>query len=166
MVKSIKNNFIFEGIKLKKRQQKIVTLLSSCKEVRDTAYPLDNSNVTELVIKELYASKQKGYTYLSGRLQLEDGEKEENRNFVAYLTEKNNEYHILLDITRNINGENRMIRTTDIIQEEEENIISHTSYCSIGFLQEKEYCTKLQRASYDRCRIHSHNRKARPEQRS
>lgn len=149
MVKSIKNNFIFEGIKLKKRQQKIVTLLSSCKEVRDTAYPLDNSNVTELVIKELYASKQKGYTYLSGILQLEDGEKEESRNFVAYLTEKNNEYHILLDITRNINGENRMIRTTDIIQEEEENIISHTSYCSIGFLQEKVFSEEFPKGYLD-----------------
>lgn len=139
MTKDIKNNYVFDGIRLKKKQQKIVTLLSSCKEIRDTAYPLENSNVTELKITELYASKQKGYTYLSGSLCLEDGTEQENRSFVAYLTEKNNEYHILLDITRNIEGENKMIRTTDIISEEENTIISHTSYCSIGFLQEKVF---------------------------
>ncbi len=139
MINNVKDNFVFEGIKQKKRQQKIVTLLSSCKEIRDTAYPLENSNITELIISELSASKQKGYTYLSGSLLLEDGEAKEKRSFVAYLTEKNNEYHILLDITRNIDTEYKMIRTTDIITEEENNIVSKTSYCSIGFLQEKVF---------------------------
>ena len=139
MTKDVKNNFIFDGIKLKKRQQKLVTLLSSCKEIRDTSYPLHNSEVTELTISELYASKQKGYTYLSGLLSLEDGTEKEERSFVAYLTEKNSEYHILLDITRNIDGEEKMIRTTDIISEEENTVVSHTSYCSIGFLQEKVF---------------------------
>ncbi len=139
MTKGNNNNYVFEGIRLKKKQQKIVTLLSSCKEIRDTAYPLNNSSVTELIITKLNASKQKGYTYLSGSLSLQDGTEQEERTFVAYLTEKNNEYHILLDITRNIDGEKKMIRTTDIISEEENNIVSHTSYCSIGFLQEKVF---------------------------
>ena len=139
MTKGNNNNYVFEGIRLKKKQQKIVTLLSSCKEIRDTAYPLNNSNITELIITKLNASKQKGYTYLSGSLSLQDGAEQEERTFVAYLTEKNNEYHILLDITRNIDGEKKMIRTTDIISEEENNIVSHTSYCSIGFLQEKVF---------------------------
>ena len=134
-----KNNFVFDGIRIKKKQQKIVTLLMSCKEIRDTAYPLENSDVRELIITELYASKQKGYTYISGTLSLEDGLEQEKRSFVAYLTEKNNEYHILLDITRNIDGDNKMIRTTDIVSEDENNIISQTSYCSIGFLQEKVF---------------------------
>ena len=44
MTKGNNNNYVFEGIRLKKKQQKIVTLLSSCKEIRDTAYPLNNSN--------------------------------------------------------------------------------------------------------------------------
>ena len=139
MAKVTNNNYVFEGIRLKKKQQKIVTLLSSCKEVRDTAYPLENYNVTELSIAELYASKQKGYIYMSGVIRLEDGDLQEDRSFVAYLTEKNNEHHILLDITRIVDGEKRMIRTTDIISEEEYTIVSHTSYCSIGFLQEKVF---------------------------
>ena len=153
MTKSIPKNFVFEGIRLKKKQQKIVTLLSSCKEIRDTAYPLDNSSVTELIITELYASKQKGYTFLSGSLILEDGTEKEKRSFVAYLTEKNNEYHILLDITRNIDGEIKMIRTTDIISEEENNIISHTSYCSIGFLQEKVFSEEFPKDYLDNTHV-------------
>ena len=149
MTKDVKDNFVFDGIRLKKRQQKIVTLLMSCKEIRDTAYPLENSNVTELTITELYASKQKGYTYISGSLSLEDGMAQEKRSFVAYLTEKNNEHHILLDITRNIDNENKMIRTTDIITEEKDNIVSQTSYCSIGFLQEKVFSEEFPKGYLD-----------------
>ena len=128
--------YVFDGIRLKKKQQKLVTLLSSCKEIRDTSYPLDNSTVRELTIESLHASKQKGYTYITGTLLLSDGE-EEYRNFVAYMTEKDNEYHILMDITRVNDKEPKMIRTTDIIVEEEDKIISHTSYCNIGLLEEK-----------------------------
>ncbi len=130
-------DYTFDGIRLKKKQQKIVDLLKSCKEIRDTSYPLIDSLVTELEIIELHASKQKDFIYTTGTLLLVDNELEEKRSFVAYITEKNNEYHILLDITRLNDEKPKMIRTTDVIIEEENNIISHTSYCSLGFLEEK-----------------------------
>jgi len=132
-------NYEFEGIRLKKKQEKIVSLLSSCKEIRDTAYPLPNSNITELSIIDLHVLKQKDYVYLNGELLLEDGDNNEKRNFVAYLTEKNKEYHILLDITRCLDNKIKMIRTTDIIKEDESHVTSSTTYCSIDYLEEKVF---------------------------
>ncbi len=139
MSKMVENNYVFVGIRLKKKQQQIVSLLKSCKEIRDTAYPLENSTVTELVITQLNASKQKDYIYITGTLLLEDGSMSEERTFVAYLTEKNKEFHILLDINRNIDAPKKMIRTTDIIKEEENNIVYHTTYCSFCYSEDKVF---------------------------
>ena len=142
-MKSIECHYEFEGIRLKKKQEKILNLLRSCKEIRDTAYPLDNSNITELIVKELYVLKQKDYIYLSGELLLEDGDNNELRTFVAYLTERNNEYHILLDITRCVDTHPRMIRTTDIIKESDNHITTSTTYCSNDYLEERVFSTEL-----------------------
>lgn len=138
-MKKQEKSFVFEGIRLKKKQEKIVNLLSSCKEIRDTAYPLTDSNVTELEITDLYVLKQKDYVYLSGELLLEDNGVSEKRTFVAYLTERNKEYHILLDVTRCLDNETKMIRTTDVIKEVDNHIESSTTYCSIDYFEEKVY---------------------------
>ena len=132
--------FIFDGIKTKKAQKKIINLLKCCKELRDTAYPLKNSLVTEVKLLDLHAQKQKDYTYVTGSLLLEDLPALEKRTFEAYITNKGNEYHILLDISR-VDAKDlpNMIRTTDIIKEEQDNIISVTSYCGIGYLHEKVF---------------------------
>ncbi len=142
-------NYEFEGIRLKKKQEKIVTLLCSCKEIRDTAYPLPNSLVTELSLVDLHVLKQKDYIYLTGELLLEDNGNSEKRNFVAYLTEKDKEYHILLDVTRCVDNKIKMIRTTDIIKEEENHIVSSTTYCSIDYLEEKVFCQEFPKGYLD-----------------
>ena len=137
-------NFIFEGIKSKKTQEKIVKLLKCCKEIRNTAYPLKDSTITELSIIDLKAQKQKDYIYITGTLLLKEKRKEEKRTFEAYITSKTKEEHVLLDITRiGLKETPNMIRTTDIIIENDSDIISTTTYCGIGYLQEKIYSEEL-----------------------
>ena len=94
--------FIFDGIKTKKAQKKIVNLLKCCKELRDTAYPLKNSLVTEVKLLDLHAQKQKDYIYVTGTLLLEDLPAMEKRTFEAYITNKDKEYHILLTVVLDI----------------------------------------------------------------
>ena len=140
----ISDNFIFEGIKSKKAQERIVKLLKCCKEIRNTAYPLDNSDITSLSIVDLKAQKQKDYIYITGTLLLKDKRKEEKRTFEAYITSKTKEEHVLLDITRiGLKETPNMIRTTDIIIENDKDITSTTTYCGIGYLQEKIYSEEL-----------------------
>lgn len=140
----ISDNFIFEGIKSKKAQERIVKLLKCCKEIRNTAYPLDNSDITSLSIVDLKAQKQKDYIYITGTLLLKDKRKEEKRTFEAYITSKTKEEHVLLDITRiGLKETPNMIRTTDIIIENDKDITSTTTYCGIGYLQEKIYFEEL-----------------------
>ena len=140
----INDNFIFEGIRSKKAQERIVKLLYCCKEIRDTAYPLDNSTITNLSIIDLKAQKQKDYIYITGTLLLKDKRKEEKRTFEAYITSKTKEEHVLLDITRiGLKETPNMIRTTDVIEENDKDITSTTTYCGIGYLQEKIYSEQL-----------------------
>ena len=140
----INDNFIFEGIRSKKAQDRIVKLLKCCKEIRDTAYPLDNSNITNLSIIDLKAQKQKDYIYITGTLLLKDKRQEEKRTFEAYITSKTKEEHVLLDITRiGLKQTPNMIRTTDVIIENGTSITSTTTYCGIGYLQEKIYSEQL-----------------------
>lgn len=139
-----KEPFIFDGIKTKKAQSRVLRLLKSCKEIRDTAYPLKNSKVTELTLIDLHARKQKDYIYVTGTLSLSDNGLQENRTFEAYITSKEGEDHVLLDITRVDSKEGTsMIRTTDIITEANNSIISVTSYCGIGYLQEKIFSSEF-----------------------
>ena len=140
----INDNFIFEGIRSKKAQERIVKLLNCCKEIRDTAYPLENSTITNLSIVDLKAQKQKDYIYITGTLLLKDKRKEEKRTFEAYITSKTKEEHVLLDITRiGLKETPNMIRTTDVIEENDKDITSTTTYCGIGYLQEKIYSEQL-----------------------
>lgn len=154
MVEAVKKeNYIFDGIKSKKAQQELLAVLKSCKEIRDTAYPLDNSVVTELKILDLHAQKQKDYIYVTGTLKLEDNDEVEMRTFEAYITNKEKESHVLLDITRMNNKNIGMIRTTDIITEKNDNIISITSYCGNDFLENKVFSTELPKESFKEVEI-------------
>lgn len=141
---NMNDNYIFEGLRTKKAKEKVLKLLKCCKEIRDTAYPLKNSKITELSIVDLKAQKQKDYIYVTGSLLLKDKKEEEHRTFEAYITSKEQEDHVLLDITRiDLKETPNMIRTTDIITENEKNIVSKTTYCGIGYLQEKIYLEEL-----------------------
>ncbi|MDE5888645.1 MAG: hypothetical protein K2H20_01350, partial [Bacilli bacterium] len=90
------------GISSKKKQARILNLLSYCKEVRDTAYPMKDSEVTELEICEFVARKEKDLIYINGSLSLNDGDQKENRHFEAYVIEDKNEgkTRIYMDIIR------------------------------------------------------------------
>ena len=57
----------------KTKQQRIINLLGYCKEIRNTAYPLPNSDVTTLQIVEFVARKEKDIYYINGSLSLIDG---------------------------------------------------------------------------------------------
>ena len=63
----------FIGISNKKKQEKIINLLSYCKEVRDTAYPIKGSQVTELQLVEFCACKEKDLIYINASTRLVDG---------------------------------------------------------------------------------------------
>ena len=68
-------------------QNKILDTLSYCKEIRDTAYPMKDSLVTELNLVEFTARKEKDLIYINGSLMLEDGCRHEVRTFEAYIIE-------------------------------------------------------------------------------
>ena len=116
------------GISPKKRER-IIEILSMCKEIRDTEYPLKNSNVTELKIVEFTAHKDKDVYTINGSLQLKDSDQEEYRTFEANIIETNGEIKVYLDITRlEVEEEPRLIRTSDYILETGDTVLSVTRY--------------------------------------
>jgi len=136
----------FIGINGKKKQHHILNLLSYCKEIRDTAYPMKNSNVTELQIVEFTARKEKDLIYINGSLSLVDGERSENRCFESYIMEDKEEgsTRIYLDITRLcVDDEPKMIRTSDEILENDERIVTFTTYSSSEVSEEKVFSTEI-----------------------
>ena len=76
----IEQYYKFIGVP-KRMQNKILNTLSYCKEIRDTAYPMKDSLVTELQLVEFTARKEKDLIYINGSLMLEDGDKHEVRTF-------------------------------------------------------------------------------------
>ena len=109
----------FNFIKIPKRKQKrILDILSLCKEIRDTAYPMKGSNVTNLKIKEFNAVKEKDMYSINGILLLKDDAKEEERSFEAYIIENIEETKVYMDIKRlNVKDKVKLIRTSEIITE-------------------------------------------------
>lgn len=135
-------NYRYIGIANKKMQKRILNLLSYCKEIRDTAYPMKGSKVTELELVEFSAHKDKDFIYINGSLHLDDGIQSENRSFDAYIIEEKEEgkTRIYLDITRLcVEDEPKMIRTSDDIYEKENSIIDITSYTSTDATEEKVF---------------------------
>lgn len=124
----LKQYYRLIGIPDRKRSR-IIEILGYCKEIRDTAYPLKNSIVTELKIIEFTANKDKDIYTINGTLQLKDGELEEKRNFEANIIESPGEIKVYLDISRLCkNGKTALIRTSDSIFETTASIITVTKY--------------------------------------
>ncbi len=136
----------FIGINGKKKQHRILNLLSYCKEIRDTAYPMKDSNVTELKIVEFTARKDKDLIYVNGSLSLIDGERSENRCFESYIMEDKEEgrMRIYLDITRIcVDDEPKMIRTCDEILETDDRVITFTTYSSSEVSEAKVFSQEI-----------------------
>ena len=130
----------------KRTQLKILNTLSYCKEIRDTAYPMKDSLVTELQLVEFTARKEKDLIYINGSLILEDGERHEVRTFEAYIIEDKEEgkTRVYMDITRlGVEDEPKMIRTSEDLVEEERNIISITMYASGESSEEKTFSSEF-----------------------
>ncbi len=141
----------FIGIASKKKQNRILTLLSYCKEIRDTAYPMNNSKVTELTLTEFIARREKDLIYINGSLKLEDGEYFENRTFEAYIIEDVEEQktRVYMDITRlGVTDEPKMIRTTEVISEAKKRSVSViTTYASTDSIEEKVTSFEIPKSS-------------------
>ena len=131
--------FRFEGVP-KKKQPRIIELLGYCKELRNTAYPLKGSNVTELELVEFSAHKEKDIIFINGSLHLEDGDKSENRVFEAYILEDKDKTTVYLDVTRLcVEDEPKMIRTSETFVETNDTVLSVTKYAGCGYFEEKVY---------------------------
>ena len=128
----------FENIPRTKRQR-IINLLGYCKEIRNTEYPLPNSDARTLEIVEFTAKKAKDLIYVNGSLMLDDGSSKEVRTMEAYIFEKDGNITIYLDVTRLNVGEDeqKLIRTTDSLVETGDSIMSVTKYASLGYFEEK-----------------------------
>ena len=131
----------FIGI-TKKAQKKILNILSYCKEIRDTAYPMKDSLVTELQLVEFTARKEKDLYYINGSLSLVDGDRSENRTFEAYIFEDKEEgkTRVYMDITRLcVEDEPKMIRTSETFVETADTVMGISKYAGCGYFEEKIY---------------------------
>lgn len=141
----IEQYYKFIGI-TKKAQKKILNTLSYCKEIRDTAYPMKGSLVTELQLVEFTARKEKDLFYINGSLSLIDGDRSENRTFEAYIFEDKEEgkTRVYMDITRLcVDDEPKMIRTSEDLVESADNILSVTMYASGDASEEKIFSSEF-----------------------
>lgn len=139
----------FEGIKSPKKQNRILDILSYCKEIRDTAYPMKDSKVTELEIVEFRAHKDKDIIYISGSLSLIDCSRSENRTFEAYIFDEEGKARVYMDITRlNVEDEPKLIRTNEELIEDEKNVMSVTLYSSSDSQAPKSFTAEFPK-NYD-----------------
>ena len=133
----------FIGIQ-KKKQQLIINTLHYCKEIRDTAYPLHGSSITELEIKTCTAVKEKDMISLTGALTLTDGDQMENRCFEAYMMENKDEIRVYLDITRLcVEEEPKLIRTSETIIDKPSSVLAITKYNQTEMAEEKIFTIEL-----------------------
>lgn len=142
----VEQYYKYIGISSKQKQARILNLLSYCKEIRDTAYPMKNSEVTELELVEFTARKEKDLIYINGSLSLNDGDESENRHFEAYIIEEKTEgkTRIYMDITRiNVEDEPKMIRTSEAIVEDEFKVTSVTAYSTTDSIEEKVFSSEF-----------------------
>lgn len=134
--------FRFEGISSKKKQQRIFDILSYCKEIRNTAYPMANSNITELEVVEFAAHKEKDHIYINGSMSLVDGDRSENRWLTAYIFEYPDEdkSRVYMEIERLcVDDEPKLIRTTEEITEVDNTITTVTVYASGDASEQKNF---------------------------
>ena len=142
----------FIGIPNHKKQNRILSILNYCKEIRDTAYPMKNSTVTELQIVEFTARKEKDLIYVNGSLSLVDGELSENRCFESYIIEdpEDGKTRVYTDITRLcVEDEPKMIRTSEEIYESDNKITTLTTYSSSESSEEKIFSDEILKTKID-----------------
>ena len=124
----------------KTKQQRIINLLGYCKEIRNTAYPLPNSDVTTLQIVEFVARKEKDIYYINGSISLVDGDRSENRVMEAYIFDSEDKVTIYLDVTRLcVEDEPKMIRTSETFVETADTVMGISKYAGCGYFEEKIY---------------------------
>lgn len=124
----------------KTKQQRIINLLGYCKEIRNTAYPLPNSDVTTLKIVEFVARKEKDIYYINGSISLVDGDRSENRVMEAYIFDSEDKVTIYLDVTRLcVEDEPKMIRTSETFIETADTVMGISKYAGCGYFEEKIY---------------------------
>ena len=142
---SLEQYYKYIGITSDKKKNRVLNLLKYCKEIRDTAYPLKDSLVTELCIVEFTARKEeKNLVYVNGSLSLNDGDRSEVRTFEAYIMDEVGEATVFLDITRVLaQDEPKMIRTTDKITEDDKSIISVTTYAGLESTERKAFSSEF-----------------------
>ena len=122
----------------KNKRQRIIDILLYCKEIRNTAYPMSNSNVTQLELVEFIAHKEKDIFYINGSMSLVDGERSENRTFEAYILENEDKLTVYLDVTRLcVEDEPKMIRTSETFVETQDTVMSLTKYAGGACFEEK-----------------------------
>ena len=150
-MQTLTEQYEFIGI-TKKAQKKIISTLSYCKEIRDTAYPMKNSLVTELQLLEFTARKEKDLYYINGSLSLVDGDRSEKRTFEAYIFEDKEEgkTRVYMDITRLcVEDEPKMIRTSEDLVETKNSILAVTMYASGDASEEKSFSSEFPKSSSD-----------------
>lgn len=142
-------NYCYLGINTNKKKKEILNILSCMKEIRDTAYPLKNSDITELKIDSFIARKEKDIILINGILLLIDGEKQEKRSFETYVMNMDTkQVRVYMDITReNVDDEPKMIRTTEEINLEKK-ITVVTKYNQIEGIEEKTFTVKISQEAY------------------
>ena len=136
-----KSNYHFIGINGAKRER-LIELLYCCKEIRDTMYPMKDSIVTNLQIKEFTASKLNDVYTIDGILLLQDGERTEKRTFEANIID-DEEIKIYLDIERTVKGSEKIIKTSESIRESESMFTVYTKYSQINDKDEKNYVANV-----------------------
>ena len=137
--------FRFDKIPKNKRQR-VIDILLYCKEIRNTAYPMPNSEVTELQLVEFVARKEKDIIYINGSMSLQDGDRVENRVFEAYILEANDKITVYLDVTRLcVEDEPKMIRTSETFVETQNTVMSLTKYAGGACFEEKIFSEEFPR---------------------
>lgn len=147
----INQSYKFLNIPTKKKRERIINLLSYCKEIRDTAYPLSNSLVTQLDLVEFTARKEeKDMVYVNGTLMLVDGDRSEERKLEAYIIEFGDKTNIYMDVIRvNVLDEPKMIRTSEELIESDDVIISVTSYSGGEATEHKTFSAEFSKCPSD-----------------
>lgn len=142
----IDSRYSYIGISSNKKKKEILYLLSYIKEIRDTAYPLKNSMISELKIDNFVARKEKDIILVNGELLLEDCDSCEKRSFEAYIMEINkNKYRVYLDVIREKNSdEPKMIRTIEEIDLNDK-IKVITKYNQMEGIEEKTYTAEIEK---------------------
>lgn len=136
----------------KSKQNWLLHILEYCKEVRNTMFPLEDSEVTELSVVEFTAHKDKNIYVVNGSLALSDGGKFEGRSFSAYIDPiSEGETRIYLDVTRE-GSENvvvtmfdkyqKKISTNETIIDIGDKMLVITSYNGMGMTFQDEISKK------------------------